>query len=116
MTITCVNFKPLRRGSLLGFADLELSSGLVILECSFHEANGRRWVNPPGRPMLDADKRPIVKDGKLQYAPVIEFRDKPTRYRWSDAAVAAIEALESKKPREAGLHEGGTYGSARRGY
>ena len=59
MPMTCVGFKRLERGSLLGFADLQMDSGLVLLGCTFHHSNGKRWVNPPGRPQLDADKKPV---------------------------------------------------------
>jgi len=56
--------------------------------------------------MLGPDKQPIVRDGKVQYAPIIEFRDKSTRRRWSDAAVTAIEAYrESTTPRGTGRDE-----------
>lgn len=102
----CVHFKPMQRGALLGFADLALKSGLIVRECTLHESNGSRWVTPPGKPMLDKDKRPVVRNGKVQYAPVIEFRDKLTRRRWSGEAVSAIDAyLESTTPRGTGRSE-----------
>ena len=104
----CVNWKPLARGSLVGFADLQMDSGLVLLGCTLHAANGRRWVNPPSRPMLDADRKPIVEGGKVQYSAVVDFTDKKIRYRWSDEAVKAIEAAfpECKAPAEAGAMSG----------
>lgn len=96
----CVAFKHLARGSLLGFADIEMDSGMVLLGCTFHAANGKRWCNPPGRPQLDRDRQLIYDDGgKIAYAPVVEFVEARTRFRWSDAAVAAIdEYLKSKEP------------------
>ena len=90
----CVNFKSLERGSLLGFADIAMDSGIVLLGCTMHASNGKRWVNPPSRPQLDADRKPMVgPDGKIIYAPIIDFAEKKLRYRWSDEAVAAIEAF-----------------------
>jgi hypothetical protein len=106
-----VAFKPLERGSLLGFVDLQMDSGLVLLGCTYHTANGKRWLNPPGRPQLDGDKKVIFDGGKVAYAPVIEFVDKATRYKWSAQAVAAIDVyLKSTTPAEASVVNGSTPG------
>jgi hypothetical protein len=112
MSMTCVGFKRLERGSLQGFADLRMDSGLVLLGCTFHQSNGKRWVNPPGRPQLDAQKQPIMEGGKIAYAPVIEFVDASTRYKWSVQAVAAIDVYQSKAPTEAGAMNGGKHSEA----
>lgn len=113
----CAAFKPLVRGSLQGFADLQMDSGLILLGCSMHSSNGKRWVNPPGRPQLDADKKVMLEAGKVLYAPIVDFADKKIRYRWSDAALAAIdEHLDGKAPATAGAMNGReTQGSAARG-
>jgi hypothetical protein len=78
------------------------------LGCTFHESNGKRWCNPPGRPQLDATRKPITdENGKIAYAPVIEFATKAIRSRWSVEAVAAIEVLmESTTPAEASVMNG----------
>ena len=90
--ITCLTFKPLARGSMLGFADLQMPSGLILKGCSLLESNGRRWVNPPGRPQLDADRKAMLDDaGKIIYAVSIDFSTKAIRSRWSAEAVAAID-------------------------
>ena len=95
----CVAFKPLERGSLQGFADLAMDSGLILVGCTLHESNGKRWVNPPGRPQLDTERKPITDGGKVVYAPVVEFASKSLRSRWSSEACAAIGAfLESTTP------------------
>lgn len=96
----CVGWKKLERGSLMGFADLMMDSGLVLLGCTLHAMNGKRWCSPPGRPQLSPERALMYDDaGKLLYAPVIEFVDKKIRYRWSDEAVKAIEAyLDGKEP------------------
>ncbi len=103
----CASFKPLERGSLRGFADLAMDSGLVLLGCTYHEANGKRWCSPPGRPQLDADRQVMLEGGKVLYAPVVDFTDKSIRYKWSAAAVAAIEGyLKCKEPAAAGPMNG----------
>jgi len=99
-----IKFKPFVRGTLLGFADLEMSNGMILRECPFLEANGRRWCSPPAKPMLDANRHAILKVGKVAYMQIIEFADKSKRSRWSDEAVAAIEA-GSKTPEVIGRNE-----------
>src|SRR5688500_9876377 len=100
----CIRFAPLARGSLQGFADLAMGSGLVMLGCSYHQVNGKRWVNPPSRPQLDSARKVIVGDnGKVTYTPVIEFLEPKVRQRWSVEALAAVDAfLDSKAPADAG--------------
>ena len=103
----CLQFKPLPRGSMLGFCDLEMDSGLILKGCTLLESNGRRWVNPPGRPQLDADRKVMLDEtGKVLYAVTIDFTTKAVRSRWSDAAVAAIEAYQSTTPAEASVVNG----------
>jgi hypothetical protein len=58
--VKCLSFKHLVRGSLQGFADIAMDSGLVLLGCTLHESNGKRWVNPPSRPQLDAERKPML--------------------------------------------------------
>lgn len=48
--IECINFKPLTKGTLMGFADLRLPKlGLEIFGCSLHQKNGKKWVNFPSK-------------------------------------------------------------------
>jgi hypothetical protein len=90
--IRCIGFKPLARGSMLGFADLEMSSGLILRGCTYHESYGKHWCSPPGRPQLDADRKLMVDEGgKIVYAAVVDFASKDVRTRWSTEAVAAID-------------------------
>ena len=95
----CVAFKTLERGSLQGFADLMMDSGLVLLGCTLHEMNNKRWVNPPSRPALTAERTLLYEGGKLVYVPVVEFIDSTTRFHWSRQAVEAVDRfLDGKAP------------------
>lgn len=112
----CVDFKSVERATLRGFAVIEMPSGLVLLDVSLHARDGKRWCSPPSKPMIDRDRRLMVDDdGKPRYAPLIEFIDAKTRFRWSSACVAAIDAyLDGKAPARGGRDEqqgGGTRGS-----
>lgn len=107
----CTAFKPLERNTLCGFATIALDSGVVILDVSLHTKNGKRWCSPPSRPMLDKQRQLVIGgDNKIQYCPVISFVDERTRWRWSAAAVAAIDeflAADGKAPAGAGAMSGG---------
>ncbi len=104
--VKCVRWKALERGSLRGFADIAMDSGLVLLGCTLHTSNGRTWVNPPSRAQLTSSRELVIEGGKVAYAPVIEFVDPKIRFKWSDAAVAAIADFQSKAPAEASAMNG----------
>ena len=55
-TVICTAWKPFERHTLKGFADLWLRAArLNIHGCAVHEKNGRRWVQLPAKPQLDAE-------------------------------------------------------------
>lgn len=89
----CIAYRPSAAGHRVGFADIEMPSGIIVRDCGYHvaESTGRRWVIPPARPVLDDDRRLAMRNGRPDYAPVIDFRDANVRRRWSAAAVTAIE-------------------------
>ena len=66
--------RPLRRNSLLGFAKVELSSGLVISDVTILTGERGPWASPASKPMIDRDGV-SMKDqrGKIRYSPFIEF-------------------------------------------
>jgi hypothetical protein len=95
--ITASDWRPLPRGSMLGFVTLKLQpSGLVLHDCTLHgKPDGSRWVGLPGKPQLDEEKR-LRKDpttGKGLYTPVVEIPNKTCRERFKGAALAAIDEL-----------------------
>jgi hypothetical protein len=95
--IKCIKFVALEKGALRGFADLALDSGMVLHDCQLMESNGRRWVNLPSKPQLDADKRAKVgADGKVAYAPVISIPDRERRELFSNTASNAIDSFRQK--------------------
>ena len=63
--IEVTEFRPQRSGALLGFATVEIAAiGLTVRDCPVLESGGRRWVNLPGRPVVDRDGRAKTEDGK----------------------------------------------------
>ena len=69
MTFTISNAKQMRKGTLLGFFDLEMPSGLIVRGAMLFEKNGKRWVGFPS-------KEWTKQDGTKGYSPLLEFADR----------------------------------------
>jgi hypothetical protein len=85
-------WRPLRKGSLLGFAAVQFSSGLQINEIGVFRSGSRRWANPPGLPWIKDGA--VVRDllGKIKYSPAITFFNHGVQSSWSRQVIAAMEA------------------------
>jgi len=62
---------------------LELPSGLILRECTYHRAaTGAEGIGLPGKPQLDRDGRQR-KDatGKALFTPIVELKGKVARER-----------------------------------
>ena len=92
LTVKVESFRPLRKGSLLGFADLLIvEMGLRIREASIHQSYGRRWVGLPAKPQIDREGRLRHDDrGKTAYVNILQFTDKATSDGFSERAIAAL--------------------------
>lgn len=68
MTLECKNFKPFKKGYLLGFADIFVPKwGCTIFGITLYEKEGKRWINLPSRE--------YEKDGKKVHLPFIRFEE-----------------------------------------
>jgi hypothetical protein len=93
-------WKPLARGPLRGFLDLEVELGrdgnrrLQILECPVRlEASGRPWVGLPGKPQLDRNGNTRRKsNGRPDYTAVLKWTTKADSDAFSDAALRLLLA------------------------
>jgi hypothetical protein len=94
--IVILDWKPLSKGQLRGFAKVQLPSGMVLIDCPIGVSDRGAWASPPARPQIDRAGNPI-KDptGKIKYSPIIEFTSREVRDRWSGAV---IEALRTSHP------------------
>ena len=91
MTITCVEFKPLRKGALHGFAIFEIQpTGIRLRDCTVMESNGKRWIGMPGKPQITPEKTVRIVDGKPQYVSVVEWTSRERSDAFKDAALAAL--------------------------
>jgi hypothetical protein len=96
LTVTCLSFKPLRKNTLRGFADIRIAElRLDIKDIAVHAKGGGRWAALPARPMIDKDGA-VIRDrqtGKIAYANIFEFTDRETRDAFSRAVVEAVSKL-----------------------
>jgi hypothetical protein len=92
LNITVTDFKPVTRNTtLVGFAIIRIAEmRLSIRDVAIHEKNGERWAQLPARPQIDREGVAIRKDGKLQYATLLEWDDTATRGAFSAATIAAL--------------------------
>ena len=91
--IRLLKWIPQKKGTLRGFADVELPNGLKIYGCPVHVAvNGRAWAGFPGRPQIDRDDRLIRQDGRAQYTRILEWATRELGNGFSDAVVELVRA------------------------
>jgi DNA-binding cell septation regulator SpoVG len=83
-------FKPLRKGSLIGFAEVTLPNGLTISDIPVCTSHGKVWASLPSKAILDRDGRHVEQDGKRKYVPILQWADRSTNDRWSDAVIALV--------------------------
>jgi len=88
--MTLISFKKSRKGSLCGFAEVELPL-MLIPDIGIHESHGRRWASIPGKPVIDPEGRHKVVDGKRVYVPAFSWRNREIANRFSAAVVALVE-------------------------
>jgi len=80
------------RGSLLGFARVELASGMIISDVTIMAGEHGPWASPPSKPMINREGLMKDQNGKLRYQQIIEFTSKQIRNKFSDAVIAALRA------------------------
>lgn len=86
MSVRCLAFRPMAKGSMVGFCDLELGHGsmrFILRDCVAHEKGDDAWVNLPSKQYRKAD-------GTNGYSPLFEAHP---RQAFQTAALAAIEAF-----------------------
>ena len=88
-----LDFRSVPKNSLVGFAKVEFPSRMVINDITILTGERGPWASPPSKPQLDRDGN-VLRDqnGKIRYSPIIEFADRETRTRWSNAVIDALRA------------------------
>src|SRR5262245_47508880 len=87
-----LDWKPLTRNSLRGFATVELPNRLAIVDVSVHVSHGKAWASLPAKPQLNPDGTARRgDDGKVIYTPILKWRDRALQDGFSVAVVQAVE-------------------------
>lgn len=72
------NFKEYEKGTLKGFFELELDSGMT-----YHTKEGKRWVGFPSKP--------YEADGETKYQNILYI---PDDGRWKKFQILCLQALD----------------------
>ena len=94
LTLQCVGWKPLRRNTLVGFAEIRVAAmRLTIADVAIHDKGTARWAALPAKPQMRDGV--LVRDdaGKGQYVQLFEFDNGEVRNAFSRAAIAAVLEL-----------------------
>ena len=96
-TIRVTSFRPFTKGALRGYSNISWdAAGLRLIDVPvFVAADGKGWCGLPAAPIIDSAGRHHVVNGKKQYRPLLEWRDRDRSQRFSERV---IEALLRKFP------------------
>ena len=94
LTLVCTGWKPIRRGTLFGFAAVHIELKMTIADVALHEKAGSRWAQVPGKPLLDRDGVALRDQAtnRIRYVTLIEFDSPAVRAAFSNSTVAAVIA------------------------
>ena len=91
-----VAWQRLRRGRLVGYADIEMPFGRRFFGCGvFQKQNGECWGTPPSRPQVrDGHLARRDCDGKVAYEPTAEWVTPRLRTAFSRRLVELVQAVD----------------------
>ena len=90
-----VGWKPLVKGTLRGFANVELPTGLRLIDCPIFVGPNGPGAALPSKPVLDCEGRQARPSGKPEFAPVVEWRNWGLADRFSATVIALVEGAHS---------------------
>jgi len=107
MTIKCTSFRPFKRNTLFGFAEIVISElGLKLKDVALHEKANSRWAALPAKPQIKDGSLVKNADGKLEYFSIADFTSREIRDAFSAAVVRAVlehspTAFDDEQPKQA---------------
>jgi hypothetical protein len=93
MGIIIEKFMPVIRGTLRGFADVQMTTiRLIIRDVAVHCFDDRWWVSLPGRPMVNPDGSPILnpRSGKPDYFNLVRFDTRIAHHQFEQQTLDAL--------------------------
>jgi hypothetical protein len=93
LSLECVGWKPLRRNTLAGFAQIRvIDMRLTVIDVALHNKGTQRWAAMPSKPVIDRDgiAKRDPSSGKIAYTPMFDFDSAAVRSAFSDAVIAAV--------------------------
>ena len=86
MSIECIRYMPVNKGSLVGYADIYVVKwDWEIYGCTLHQKDGKRWVNLPQKEYQDK------QTGEKKYSFINRFRNKNNLEAFQKAVKDAID-------------------------
>jgi hypothetical protein len=89
---------------LRGFCNIMLPIGLKLVDVAVFTKGGQAWAALPAKPILDSQHRHHTVNGRRQFTPAAEWRDRALADRWSAAVVALVRARHPDALAEHGDH------------
>ncbi len=86
-------FQPLTKGKLRGFATVELTCGLVLIDLPVFIDRDGPWAALPRKAVLDAERsQKLDANGQPSFQPVAEWRSRDLADRFSAAAIELVHS------------------------
>ena len=83
--LVILNWKNFSKGALVGFFDLVIANGMILVDCKLFAKGDARWVGWPNR-------KTTGKDGTDVYIPYVKFISRDHADRMRDRVLAALDA------------------------
>jgi hypothetical protein len=85
-----LRWRAVRKGFVVGFADVELPIGLKIVDVMIVSKSGQLWANLPSRPRLRGGELEVGYDGKPVYDAVLAWRTRALGEAFSRRVVELV--------------------------
>jgi hypothetical protein len=97
VTFRILEWRELRKNSLLGFAKVELPSGMILADVTILSGLHGPYALPPSKPMI-SPSGVVMKDrnGKTRYTPIVDFTTKDVRSKFSASVITALQQSHPK--------------------
>jgi len=93
MPVVLLDWKPLVKGSLRGFAKVRIGRSLIVSDITVLAGANGPWASLPSKPIIGRDGT-AQRDatGRQRYTPILEWADRDAGDRFSAAVVVAVRA------------------------